>query len=179
MDGAAAQVQRQGSKRVRSYCCSRSLWARSAASRTRGRGCWHTHRQASPPSRDPGICAATQHFMSPASSAKPFEWAAGLFNVAVPDTASATGVRWLKPAGCRCQLRQWSYEGCMDISVLYILVFGGFSLSPSFLLSRNFWICWTQHLGWREETTGQSHTCVRSFLLLDVWSVMALESEQL
>lgn len=81
------------------------LRACSAASQTRGRGCWRTHRQASPPSRDLGSHSATQHFKSLASSAKPFELASGLINVAVPDVANATGVRWLNPAGCRCQLR--------------------------------------------------------------------------
>lgn len=133
------QVQRQGSRTVHClYCCSRSLRACSAASRTRGRGCRHTHWQASPPSCDLGTHSATQHFMSPASSAKPLELASRLLSVAVPDTANTTGVHWPNPMGRPCPLQQWSYEGCTASSVLYILVFRGFSLSPSFLLSKNF-----------------------------------------
>lgn len=75
--------------------------------------------QVSPPSCDPGTRSATQDFASPASSAKPFELAPRLFNVAVPDTANTTGARWLTPAGCRCRLRQRSYEGCVAISVVH------------------------------------------------------------
>lgn len=103
-----------------------------------------------PPSRHLGTHPATQRFVSLASSAQALQiscWLMSLYLMTQP-------VRWLNPAGCRCQLWQWP---CMDISVWCTLVFRAFGLGPCFLLSRllhpafgavrgnnwsNFHLCW-------------------------------------
>lgn len=114
---------------------------------------------ACPPSHQLGTHFATQRFMSLASSAQALRISPWL----MPLHLMTQPVRWLNPAGCRCQLRQWPHEGCMDISVWCILLFRAFSLGPCFLLSRllnpafgvvrrNNWS--TSHLRWELSATG-------------------------